>query len=52
MDREIKAVNYVIIHSFSGKLQIEMNVHYVCEEGSYICFGEVPMSSLVFNFYS
>jgi hypothetical protein len=48
MDRKIEAVNYVIIYSFSDKLQIEMNVNDVSEEG----FGEVSMSSLVFKFYS
>lgn len=52
MDRKNKAVNCVICYSFFGKLQIGMNVNEVCEEGIYVCFGEVPTSSLIFNFYA
>jgi hypothetical protein len=52
MDRKTEAVNYVIIHSFFGKLQNGMNVNEVCEEGIYVYFGEVPTSSLICNFYS
>jgi hypothetical protein len=52
MDRKTEAVNYVTIYSFFGKLQIEMNVNEVCEESIYVYFGEVPTSSLIFNFYS
>jgi hypothetical protein len=36
MDRNTEAVNYIIIYSFFGILQIGMNVNEVCEEGSYV----------------
>lgn len=52
MDRKTEAVNYVIIYSFFGILQIGMNVNEACEEGIYVYFGKVPISSLIFNFYS
>jgi hypothetical protein len=52
MDRKIEAVNYIIIYGFFGKLQIGMSVNEICEDGIYGYFGEVPTSSLIFNFYS
>jgi len=44
MDRKTEAVDYIIIYSFFGILQIGMNVNEVCEEGIYVCFGKVPTS--------
>jgi hypothetical protein len=52
MDRKIEAVNCVICYSFFGKLLIGMNVNEVSEEGIYVCFGKVPTSTIIFNFYA
>jgi hypothetical protein len=52
MDRKIEAVNYIIIYGFFGNLQTGINVNKICEDGIYVYFGEVPTSSLIFNFYS
>lgn len=46
MDRKIEIANYVDIYSFFGKLEIGMNINGVCEESIYVCFGEVPTTSL------
>jgi len=48
MDRKIEAVNYIIIYSFFGKLQIGMNENENFEDGIYVYFEEVPTPSLIF----